>query len=86
MQGRDAGGGVEQNAPMQRIPDDLIVNAQVEAAGVEAGMALYRQPGKGYHIEYDERPSDPMWPRGSPIDGEPGAFCWQCYAPVDCAV
>ena len=86
MQGRDAGGGVKQNAPVQGVPDHLIVNAQIEAAGVEAGVAQNGQPGKGNDVEDDQRPSDPMRPCFSPIDGEPGAFCWQSYALVDCAV
>ncbi len=39
---------------MQRIPDDLIVDAQVESTGVEAGVTENGQPGKSDDVEQDQ--------------------------------
>lgn len=51
MEQRLAGGGIEEETPMQGVPGDLVIDAQVEAAGVEAEMAQERQPEKGGQVE-----------------------------------
>lgn len=58
MQQRLAGGGVKKRPSVQGIPDHLIVDAQVKAAGIKAGVAQDGQPGEGDDVEQDKSPGE----------------------------
>lgn len=45
---------------MQRIPNNLVVDAQVKAAGVEAGVAEDGQPGESDDVKQDQAPGEKM--------------------------
>ena len=67
MQGWLAGSGVEEPATVQGVPGDLIVDAQIKAAGVEAQVTQHRQPEKGGNVEQNQTPGQ----QGGPMLTQP---------------